>query len=88
MEINPICWISVFNVFVLQMIPTLTWAYLFFKMCGGKKTHQPGFTDPLIQVPGHKIHFTATGSGANVSFEALGGDFGQETPNPKDPDMY
>ena len=35
------------------------------------------FTDPLLQVPGHKIHFTATGTGANVSFEAgrLGGDF-------------
>ena len=48
-----------------------------------EKKHQLGLTDPLIQVPGHKIHFTATGSGANVSFEALGRDFGQETPNPK-----
>ena len=50
-------------------------------MCGANN-RQLGLTDPLLQVPGHKIHFTATGSGANVSFEALGGwDVSTMNPN-------
>lgn len=60
-----------------HMIPILTWAYFFRNVWW--KQHQLGLTHPLLQVPGHKIHFTATGSGANVSFEAVGGEKGTPT---------